>query len=60
MRWGPGDLAFAGSLFYSTYEDLIDAVLVGRSHFVLVSNPKKPQQLPFRHIRRYRSKNHEQ
>jgi hemoglobin/transferrin/lactoferrin receptor protein len=31
MRWGPGDLAFAGSLFYSTYEDLIDAVLVGRS-----------------------------
>ncbi|HTK31826.1 MAG TPA: TonB-dependent receptor [Candidatus Saccharimonadaceae bacterium] len=28
LRWGPGDLAFAGNLFYSTYNDLIDAVQV--------------------------------
>jgi hemoglobin/transferrin/lactoferrin receptor protein len=26
LRWGPGDLAFSGNLFYSTYDDLIDAV----------------------------------
>lgn len=31
LRWGPGDVAFTGSLFYSTYTDLIDAVRVGRS-----------------------------
>jgi hemoglobin/transferrin/lactoferrin receptor protein len=31
MRWGPGDIAFTGSLFYSTYTDLIDAVLIGQS-----------------------------
>lgn len=31
LRWGPGDIAFTGSLFYSTYRDLIDAVLVGQS-----------------------------
>ncbi len=28
MRWGPGDVAFTGSVFYSTYKDLIDAVLI--------------------------------
>jgi len=28
LRWGPGDVAFTGSMFYSTYEDLIDAVLI--------------------------------
>jgi TonB-dependent heme/hemoglobin receptor len=28
VRWGPGDLALSGNLFYSTYEDLIDAVYV--------------------------------
>ncbi len=28
LRWGPGDLAFSGNLFYSTYDDLIDAVQV--------------------------------
>ncbi len=26
LRWGPGDLGLAGNLFYSTYEDLIDAI----------------------------------
>ncbi len=26
LRWGPGDLAIAGNLFYSTYDDLIDAI----------------------------------
>src|SRR5262249_38780129 len=26
MRWGPGNFAFAGSFYYSTYDDLIDAV----------------------------------
>lgn len=31
LRWGPGDVAFTGSLFYSTFTDLIDAVLVGQS-----------------------------
>jgi hemoglobin/transferrin/lactoferrin receptor protein len=30
LRWGPGDLAFTGSMFYSTYKDLIDAVLIGQ------------------------------
>jgi hemoglobin/transferrin/lactoferrin receptor protein len=28
VRWGPGPLAFSGSLFYTTYDDLIDAVNV--------------------------------
>jgi hemoglobin/transferrin/lactoferrin receptor protein len=28
LRWGPGDLALAGNLFYSTYDDLIDAIQV--------------------------------
>jgi len=28
LRWGPGALALAGNLFYSTYDDLIDAILV--------------------------------
>src|SRR5262245_42025428 len=28
VRWGPGSLAVAGNLFYSTYRDLIDAVNV--------------------------------
>ena len=27
-RWGPGDLAISGNLFYSTYDDLIDAIEV--------------------------------
>ena len=26
LRWGPGSLGFAGNLFYSTYDDLIDAI----------------------------------
>lgn len=26
LRWGPGALGFAGNLFYSTYDDLIDAI----------------------------------
>ncbi|HKQ59520.1 MAG TPA: TonB-dependent receptor [Candidatus Eisenbacteria bacterium] len=26
LRWGPGSLAVAGNAFYSTYEDLIDAL----------------------------------
>jgi hemoglobin/transferrin/lactoferrin receptor protein len=26
VRWGPGDLAISGNLFYSTYDDLIDAI----------------------------------
>jgi hemoglobin/transferrin/lactoferrin receptor protein len=26
LRWGPGDLGIAGNLFYSTYDDLIDAI----------------------------------
>src|SRR5262249_58567577 len=29
LRWGPGDLAISGNLFYSTYDDLIDAIQVG-------------------------------
>jgi hemoglobin/transferrin/lactoferrin receptor protein len=29
LRWGPGDLAFSGNLFYSTYQDLIDALPAG-------------------------------
>jgi hemoglobin/transferrin/lactoferrin receptor protein len=28
LRWGPGDLAIAGNLFYSTYDELIDAIQV--------------------------------
>jgi len=28
LRWGPGDLALSGNLFYSTYDDLIDAVQI--------------------------------
>jgi hemoglobin/transferrin/lactoferrin receptor protein len=28
MRWGPGNLALAANFFYSTYDDLIDAVQV--------------------------------
>jgi outer membrane receptor protein involved in Fe transport len=28
LRWGPGALAFSGNLFYSTYQDLIDAIQV--------------------------------
>jgi len=28
LRWGPGTLAVAGNLFYSTYRDLIDAINV--------------------------------
>jgi len=28
LRWGPGHLAFSGNLFYSTYQDLIDAIEV--------------------------------
>ena len=28
LRWGPGGLAVAGNLFYSTYQDLIDAINV--------------------------------
>jgi outer membrane receptor protein involved in Fe transport len=28
VRWGPGDLGISGNAFYSTYDDLIDAVLV--------------------------------
>jgi hemoglobin/transferrin/lactoferrin receptor protein len=28
LRWGPGALALSGNLFWSTYEDLIDAVSV--------------------------------
>lgn len=26
LRWGPGPLAFSGNLFYSTFDDLIDAI----------------------------------
>jgi hemoglobin/transferrin/lactoferrin receptor protein len=26
LRWGPGTLGFAGNIFYSTYNDLIDAI----------------------------------
>ncbi len=26
LRWGPGALGFAGNVFYSTYDDLIDAI----------------------------------
>jgi hemoglobin/transferrin/lactoferrin receptor protein len=26
LRWGPGSFGFAGNLFYSTYDDLIDAI----------------------------------
>src|SRR5262249_47066790 len=29
LRWGPADLAISGNLFYSTYDDLIDAIQVG-------------------------------
>src|SRR5262249_53171 len=28
LRWGPGPFAISGSFFFSTYDDLIDAVLV--------------------------------
>ena len=28
VRWGPGDLGVAANLFYSTYDDLIDAIQV--------------------------------
>ena len=28
LRWGPGPFAVSGSMFYSTYDDLIDAVSV--------------------------------
>jgi hemoglobin/transferrin/lactoferrin receptor protein len=28
LRWGPGDLALAGNLYYSTYDGLIDAIQV--------------------------------
>jgi outer membrane receptor protein involved in Fe transport len=28
LRWGPGDLAISGNAYYSTYDDLIDAVNV--------------------------------
>jgi hemoglobin/transferrin/lactoferrin receptor protein len=28
LRWGPGQLAFSGNAFYSTYQELIDAVQV--------------------------------
>jgi hemoglobin/transferrin/lactoferrin receptor protein len=31
MRWGPGDVAITSSVFYATYQDLIDAVLIGSS-----------------------------
>ena len=26
LRWGPGDFGFSGNLYYSTYNDLIDAI----------------------------------
>jgi hemoglobin/transferrin/lactoferrin receptor protein len=28
LRWGPKEFAFSGNLFYSTYDDLIDAIQV--------------------------------
>jgi hemoglobin/transferrin/lactoferrin receptor protein len=28
LRWGPGNLGLAGNFFYSTYDDLIDAIQV--------------------------------
>jgi hemoglobin/transferrin/lactoferrin receptor protein len=28
LRWGPGSFGFAGNAFYSTYDDLIDAIQV--------------------------------
>jgi hemoglobin/transferrin/lactoferrin receptor protein len=28
LRWGPGDLALSGNMFYSTYDDLIDAIQI--------------------------------
>jgi hemoglobin/transferrin/lactoferrin receptor protein len=28
LRWGPGNLALSGNMFYSTYEDLIDAIQI--------------------------------
>jgi outer membrane receptor protein involved in Fe transport len=28
MRWGPGSVAFSGNFYYSTYDDLIDAIQV--------------------------------
>ena len=31
LRWGPGDLALSGNLFYSTYQDLIDAIQIRTS-----------------------------
>ncbi len=29
VRWGPGNLAFSGNVYYSTFKDLIDAVPAG-------------------------------
>ncbi len=31
LRWGPGDFAFSGNAFYSTFNDLIDAVVAQTS-----------------------------
>lgn len=36
LRWGPGDFAFSGNVFYSTFDDLIDAV------YVATSSPEQP------------------
>jgi cytochrome c-type biogenesis protein CcmF len=42
LRWGPGSLALAGNLFYSTYRDLIDAIQVapGTYQYVNISDAR--------------------
>ncbi len=37
LRWGPGRLAFAGNLFLSTYQDLIDAVAIAPGTYQYVN-----------------------
>jgi hemoglobin/transferrin/lactoferrin receptor protein len=39
VKWGPGALAIAGNLFYSSYDDLIDAVAVPTPSFLPPGTP---------------------
>jgi len=40
LRWGPGNLAFSGNVFYSTFDDLIDAIAVAPGAYQYVNISK--------------------
>jgi len=49
LRWGPGELAISGSFFYSTYDDLIDAIQVGAG-----TSPANPDTFQYVNITKAR------